>query len=73
MAKKKSKTFSTEGFKSSLEKEKEKNTIHIKESQHMYINAFVGGTGVHGGTTKAQNKRSRKEGKNLCRNWSKDY
>lgn len=60
--------FSTKGFKTREEKEKEKNTIHIPAQQHFEkFNAFAGGYGAHDKSKKAKHKADRKANKKLCR------
>lgn len=68
MAKKKI-TYSTAGFKTSEEKEKEKRKIHICVDQTKTGGRFLptSGFGTHGYDKKAQHKADRKANKQLCK------
>lgn len=72
----KQKNYSTKGFKSSEDKKKEQMTISISTKgvgdrsavSGIDYSAAYRGVGAHGGTVRQQNKRNRKEGKQVCKN-----
>ena len=76
MSKKKTATIATANMgKTKAQKKTESRTIHVMSSLEAtlasmpYINAYSNGCGVHGGSKKARNKRSRQENKRACRDY----
>jgi hypothetical protein len=66
--------YNTAEFAKKKEKENKKNIITVKaHTVSEKFNSFQTGHGAHGGTVKAQNKRNRKDGKNMCRKALKEY
>lgn len=62
--------FETKTMKSQKEKDAKKKTVSVAVDNTIKCsgyNAFQTGHGAHGGSKKARNKKSRKEGKAICR------
>jgi len=62
--------FETKTMKTQKEKAEKKKSVSIAADNTIKCsgyNAFQTGHGAHGGSKKAKNKKTRKEGKAICR------